>query len=59
MKKRILALLLCATTAVSLVGCGGKEGEAADATETVEDTQTAEQLPAVVRPERGGLRDTV
>lgn len=47
MKKRILALLLCVTTAASLVGCGSKDGETADATETVEDTQTAEQLPAV------------
>ena len=47
MKKRILALLLCVTTAASLVGCGSKDGETADATETVEDTQTADLRPAV------------
>lgn len=48
MKKRILALLLCMITTVSLVGCGNKEGSA-EGTESVEDTESTEMaaLPEV------------
>mgnify|MGYP002769261832 FL=1 len=46
MKKRILALLLCASTVISMTGCGSK-GESAEATEAVENTESTEEAPAV------------
>ena len=46
MKKRILALLLCAATAVSMTGCGNKAEDKVDATETVEATESA-SVPSV------------
>ncbi len=46
MKKRILALLLCASTVISVTGCGSK-GESAEATEAVENTESTEEAPAV------------
>ena len=46
MKKRILALLLCASTVISITGCGSK-GESAEATEAVENTESTEEAPAV------------
>ncbi len=39
MKKKVLALMLCAMTAVSMVGCGEKEGSV-DGTEIVESTES-------------------
>ena len=41
MKKRILALLLCAATAVSMTGCGNKAENKTEVTETVENTESA------------------
>lgn len=46
MKKRILALLLCVSTVISMTGCGSK-GESAEATEAVENTESTEEAPAV------------
>lgn len=46
MKKRILALLLCASMVISMTGCGSK-GESAEATEAVENTESTEEAPAV------------
>lgn len=46
MKKRILALLLCTSTVISVTGCGSK-GESAEATEAVENTESTEEAPAV------------
>ncbi len=46
MKKRILALLLCAATAVSMTGCGNKTENKVEATETVEATESA-SVPSV------------
>lgn len=46
MKKRILTLLLCASTVISMTGCGSK-GESAEATEAVENTESTEEAPAV------------
>ena len=46
MKKRSLALLLCASTVISMTGCGSK-GESAEATEAVENTESTEEAPAV------------
>ena len=40
MKKRILALALCAVTAVGMTACGNSKGETAEATESVETTET-------------------
>ena len=41
MKKRVLALILCAATAFNLTACGSK-GEAAEATEAVENTESTQ-----------------
>ena len=46
MKKRVLALLLCVSTAISMTGCGSK-GESVEATEAVENTESTEEVPAV------------
>ena len=48
MKKRVLALLLCVTTAAGMTGCGNKTENTAEATEAVEETESTEQeLPTV------------
>lgn len=44
MKKRVLALLLCAVTAVSMTGCGNKSNT--DSSEAVENTETTETASA-------------
>lgn len=48
MKKKVLALLLCAAAALGMTACGDK-GESADSTETVEGTEQKdnENTPAV------------
>ena len=47
MKKRLLALLLCAVTAASMIGCGNKSNtDGSEAVENTESTETA-KAPAV------------
>lgn len=45
MKKRLLALLLCAVTAVGMTACGNKDNT--EAVENTESTENAESVPAV------------
>ncbi len=46
MKKKLLAILMCAVLALSMVACGGKEEPAAEAPAATEEAATEEAAPA-------------